>query len=86
MLPSLRDGDRLLIRYGRLPTNNQVAVVRFDDVLVIKRLSLRDQDEWWFSRDNVAEGVDSWTRGMPSVTSDVLGTAVARLWPRPRHL
>lgn len=86
MLPTFRDGDRLLIRYGRLPQKDQVAVVRFDDILVIKRLSLHDGDEWWFSRDNPSEGVDSWTRGMPSVTSDVLGTAVVRFWPRLRRL
>jgi signal peptidase I len=82
MLPTLRDGDRLLIRYGRLPRVGEVAVVRFDDVVAIKRLSLRDGDEWWFSRDNSSEGVDSWTRGVASRSDDIRGTAVLRLWPR----
>ncbi len=82
MLPTLRDGDRLLVRYGRVPRPGEIAVVRFDRVIAIKRLSLRDGDEWWFSRDNSAEGVDSWTRGVPSATEDIVGTAVLRIWPR----
>lgn len=86
MLPTLRDGDRLLVRYGRLPRKGQLALVDFDDTIVVKRLDTSDGDGWWFSRDNPTEGVDSWTRGMPSVTSDVLGTALARVWPRFRRL
>lgn len=84
MQPTLHDGDRLLVRHGRLPRVGELALVNFDGVVVIKRLETRDDDGWWFSRDNPSEGVDSWSRGMASVTSDVLGTAIARVWPRPR--
>lgn len=86
MQPTLRDGDRLLVLHGRLPRVGEIAVVRFDDVLVIKRLTLRDGEEWWFSRDNGAEGVDSWTRGAPSTRADIVGTALLRLWPRTGRL
>ena len=86
MLPTLRDGDRLLVDYGRSPRVGEIAVVRFDDVLAIKRLALREGDEWWFSRDNSAEGVDSWTRGVPSRSADVQGTALLRIWPRTGRL
>lgn len=86
MLPTLRHGDRLLVAYGRAPRVGEIAVVRFDDVVAIKRLTLRDGDEWWFSRDNSAEGVDSWTRGVPSGSEDILGTAVLRVWPRTGRL
>ncbi|GAC1379397.1 MAG: hypothetical protein NVSMB48_02840 [Marmoricola sp.] len=86
MLPTLHDGDRLLIVHGRMPRVGEIAVVRFDEVTAIKRLSLRDGDEWWFSRDNRAEGVDSWTRGAASAPADVIGTAVLRLWPRTGRL
>ena len=86
MMPTLRDGERLLVNYGRLPNVGEITVVRFDDVVAIKRLSLREGDEWWFSRDNTAEGVDSWTRGVPSRSEDILGTAVLRIWPRTGRL
>ena len=86
MLPTLRDGDRLLVSHGRLPRVGEIAVVRMDDVVAIKRLSLHEGDEWWFSRDNNAEGVDSWTRGMASSSEDIVGTAVLRLWPRTGRL
>lgn len=86
MLPTLRDGDRLLVAYGRLPRVGEIAVVRFDKVVAIKRLSLHEGDEWWFGRDNGAEGVDSWTRGVPSAAEDVLGTVLLRIWPRTGRL
>jgi len=86
MNPTLREGDRLLISYRRRPRVGQIALVRFDDVVAIKRLSLLENDQWWFSRDNSAEGVDSWTRGVPSTSADVLGTAVLRVWPRTGRL
>ena len=86
MLPTLRDGDRLLVVHGRLPRVSEIAVVRFDDVVAIKRLTLQQGGEWWFSRDNGAEGVDSWTRGVPSTDDDIVGTAVLRIWPRTGRL
>ena len=86
MLPTLREGDRLLVIHGRLPRVGEIAVVRFDDVVAIKRLALHEGADWWFSRDNGAEGVDSWTRGVPSQAEDIVGTAVLRIWPRTGRL
>jgi phage repressor protein C with HTH and peptisase S24 domain len=87
MLPTLRDGDRLLVRYGALPRPGRLAVVRLPDgVVSVKRLELVDEGGWWFSRDNLAEGLDSWTFGRASATEDVLATVRCRLWPRPRRL
>lgn len=86
MEPTLRGGDRLLVRYSAARRVGRVAVVRFDDgVVAVKRLSLHDADGWWVSRDNPAEGRDSWSAG-PVTDQSVLGIATARLWPRPRLL
>ena len=39
MTPTLRDGDRLLVRYGATPRAGRLAVVRFaDGVVAVKRL------------------------------------------------
>jgi nickel-type superoxide dismutase maturation protease len=86
MLPTLRPGDRLLVRYGARPVVGKVAVVRLpDSVVAVKRLSLHDADGWWVSRDNPVEGVDSWSVGaIPP--GDVLGTVVVRVWPRPGRI
>lgn len=84
MEPTLVDGDRVMVRYGCLPQLNDITVVRFDSVVAIKRLTLRDSNGWWFSRDNPTEGTDSWTRGCASGQDDILGTVRLRLWPRPR--
>jgi hypothetical protein len=87
MLPTLRDGDRLLIRYAALPLVGRLAIVRLPDGAVsVKRLETVDQDGGWFSRDNVEEGLDSWSFGRPSPRSDVLAVVVCRLWPRPGPL
>lgn len=82
MLPTLRPGDRLLVGYGVAPKAGRVAVVELPDgVLAVKRLEHRAPDGWWVTRDNPAEGVDSWTLGAP--VTRVLGVVVARVWPRP---
>lgn len=90
MEPTLHEGDRLLVRYGVLPRAGRLALVVLPDpsgpVTAVKRLETRAEDGWWFSRDNPREGVDSWTLGRPSATSDVLAVVLARLWPRPRPL
>ncbi|GAB3991296.1 S24 family peptidase [Nocardioides marmoraquaticus] len=87
MEPTLRDGDRLLVRYVAVPRRGQVAVVRFTDgVLAVKRLEHHDGDSpragWWVTRDNPREGRDSWSAG----TVDVVGVTPVRVWPRPRRL
>jgi phage repressor protein C with HTH and peptisase S24 domain len=81
MRPTLRDGDRLLVRYGAAPRVGRLAVVRLPDgVVAVKRVTRREPGGWWVERDNPDEGVDSWTAGaIPD--ADVLGRVVRRVWP-----
>jgi phage repressor protein C with HTH and peptisase S24 domain len=83
MLPTLADGDRLLVLHGARPRRDRIAVVRFaDGVVAVKRLEHRDAEGWWVSRDNPAEGRDSWSAG-PVGEDDVLAMVLGRVWPRP---
>ncbi len=90
MLPTLADGDRLLVRYGGRIRPGAVVVARFvDGTVAVKRAAdrrtTRDRaPAWWLLGDNPA-GVDSRHRG-PVSEGDVLGVALARVWPRPRLL
>jgi hypothetical protein len=89
MLPTLRDGDLLLVRWGAAPRPGRVAVVRLPDdesgrprPTSVKRLVRREDAGWWVERDSPVEGVDSWQLGaLPD--RDVLAVVLARLWPRP---
>lgn len=92
MEPTLRDGDRLLIRYAGVPTPGRLAVVRLPPEVdgtrrpvAVKRLSRPVEDGWWVERDNPSEGVDSWLVGaIPA--PDVVALVLVRLWPRPSLL
>ncbi len=94
MLPTLRDGDLLLVAYGVRPRIGRLALVTLppDDSgqarpISVKRVTGRDPDGgqgWWVERDNPTEGIDSWQVG--ALPSDaVLAAVVTRLprWPRP---
>jgi len=87
MEPTLHDGDRLLVRWGRRRARpGAVAVVRLPDrPLSIKRLAFRESGGWWVERDNPAMGVDSWQVGaVPD--EDLIGVAVLRLAPSPGRI
>ena len=87
MLPTLRDGDRLLVRWGAGPRPGQLVVVRLpgDRPLAVKRVVSHQDGGWWVERENPQVGVDSWNVGaIPE--GDLLGVAHLRLWPRPRRL
>ena len=81
MQPTLRDGDRLLVRHGRVPRVGDLVVVRLPGgVLAIKRATFRRDGGWWVERDNPDVGVDSWTLGaIPD--PEVVAVARARVWP-----
>lgn len=89
MQPGLRDGDRVLVAYGRRPRRpGQRVVVRLPGgVLAVKRAGVRDERGWWVESDNrVALGaVDSWRLAAPVLDADVLGTVLARVWPLRRR-
>lgn len=88
MLPTLRDGDRLLVRWGGVPRPGRLVVVRLPDAddgprpVSVKRAVRREDDGWWVERDSAVEGVDSWQVGAIA-DADVLGVVLARVWPRP---
>jgi phage repressor protein C with HTH and peptisase S24 domain len=91
MLPTLRPGDRLLVRYGVAPGTGDLVVARFaDGTLGVKRVSYAAVTRsggpgWFLLSDNPEEGVDSRHRGaVPSEA--VLGVVRARLWRRPRRM
>ena len=92
MLPTLADGDVLLVRGGRRAHRRaragRLAVVRLspDRPVSVKRLGVRDGDGWWTERDNPAEGVDSWQLGAPVPDADILGLVLLRVWPPPLRL
>lgn len=83
MLPTLRDGDRLLVRYGARVRPGDLVVVSLRSsagpaVLAVKRAGHREPDGWWVERDNPAEGVDSWSYGVVP-DADVLARVLLRI-------
>jgi phage repressor protein C with HTH and peptisase S24 domain len=85
MHPTLREGDRLLVRWGASPRLGRLALVRLPQrPLSVKRVTRRDDNGWWVERDNPHEGIDSWLVGaLPE--ADVVAVVVARIWPRPSY-
>ena len=90
MRPTLAPGDRLLVHYGGPVRPGSVVLARLaDGTLAVKRAVRRAETRtgtpaWWLLGDNPA-GVDSRHRG-PVADTDVLGVALARVWPRPARL
>jgi hypothetical protein len=85
MLPTLREGDVLLVRAGAPPQLGGLALVRLPAgrPTAVKRVVRRDGDGWWVERDNPREGVDSWQVGAVS-DADVVARVLTRVWP-PRR-
>ncbi|MGI8676445.1 MAG: S24 family peptidase [Nocardioidaceae bacterium] len=84
MQPTLRDGDRLLVRHGRQPRAGGLVVVRLPNgVIAVKRAVRRELTGWWVERDNPAEGVDSRRVGVIA-DEDVLARVYGRVWPLRR--
>jgi phage repressor protein C with HTH and peptisase S24 domain len=86
MVPTLRDGDVLLVRHRAPVRPGQVVLARFralPDRLVLKR-AVREQDGgWWLASDNPLAGGDSASHGV----ADVLAHVVVRLRPgRPTRV
>jgi len=90
MEPTLREGDRLLVSYGRAASPGDLVVARFaDGTIAVKRASERrtthnGQPGWWLLSDDPDHGVDSRHRG-PVPEADVIAVTMARIWPRPRR-
>lgn len=85
MVPTLRHGDRLLLRYGGVVRPGDIVVLRHpfqQDLLVVKRAVERREGGWWVLGDNPYAGGDSTDYG---VVPDelVLGKAYFRYRPLP---
>lgn len=82
MVPTLRDGDLLLVWQGARVRPGDVVLARFralPDRLVVKRAVRIESGGWWLASDNAFAGGDSATNGV----ADVLGRVVLRLRPGP---
>lgn len=85
MVPTLRTGDVVLVRYGTAPRPNDLVLVRWParpDQLSVKRAVRRDGAGWHVEGDNPFASTDSRTLG----AAEVVGVVRLRLWPRPRRL
>jgi hypothetical protein len=84
MLPTLRDGDVLLVRRGASVRPGALVVVDLPGRgMAVKRATHRVPEGWWVERDNPVAGTDSWLVGAIPV-EDVRSVVVARLWPLRR--
>jgi phage repressor protein C with HTH and peptisase S24 domain len=91
MLPTLRAGDLVLVRYAARVRPGSLVLARFaDGTLAVKRAEGRRTSRtggpaWWLLSDNPDQGVDSRHRGAIA-EEDVRGVVLARIWPRPGRL
>jgi hypothetical protein len=73
MTPTLRTGDRVLVRHGARIRPGDVVLAAFDDlpgIPVIKRAVRREADgRWWVSSDNAFAGGDSSVHGAATVSA-----------------
>jgi nickel-type superoxide dismutase maturation protease len=84
MVPTLRDGDAILVRRTSRVRAGQVVVARFPGQpgLVVKRAVRVVDGGWWVEGDNEAVADDSRRYG-PAV---VEGRVLLRWWPRLKWL
>ncbi|MEO3975810.1 nickel-type superoxide dismutase maturation protease [Streptomyces sp. CAU 1734] len=84
MHPTLRQGDRLLVRYGAEVRPGSVAVLRHplqQDLLIVKRIVERRESGWWVLGDN--PGAEGDSRVFGAVPHELLlGRVCGRYRPR----
>ncbi len=80
MVPTLRDGDAILVRRTGRARPGQVVVVTFPNEpgLFVKRAVRQEGDGWWVEGDNADVSTDSRRYG----PATVVGRVVLRWWPR----
>ncbi|MGD3105689.1 nickel-type superoxide dismutase maturation protease [Streptomyces sp. YGL11-2] len=82
MVPTLRPGDQLVVRYGAAVRPGDVIVLRHpfrQDLLIVKRAVERRDGGWWVRGDNPYVENDS--REFGAVPDELV---VARAWVRVR--
>ena len=75
MAPTLRHGDRVLVRHGARVRPRDVVLARFrsmPDRLVLKRAVHGVDGGWWLASDNHFAGGDSATHGVADVDARVV--------------
>jgi phage repressor protein C with HTH and peptisase S24 domain len=75
MVPTLRDGDLLLVRLGAPARPGDVVLAVFrdrPDRYVVKRAVYPTDGGWWLSSDNTFVDGDSTTHGVADVRGRVL--------------
>lgn len=85
MVPTLADGDLVLVKLSTEVRPGDVVLVRWasrPDQLSVKRAQWAEPGGWYVSGDNPAGSTDSGTLG----PATVLGVIRWRLWPRPWRL
>ena len=85
MLPTLRPGDCLLVRYGAAVRPGDLVVARpwtRPELLVVKRAVEAVAGGWLVASDNLEVAGRGWTGG----EADVLARVVLRYWPLTRSL
>jgi phage repressor protein C with HTH and peptisase S24 domain len=82
MVPTLRDGDRVLARRGAPVRPGDLVLARYADLdhLVVKRAVRPEGTGWWLESDNPYAGGGSTTHG----PGDVQARVICRYWP-PRR-
>ncbi|GLX51708.1 nickel-type superoxide dismutase maturation protease [Streptomyces sp. MB22_4] len=83
MVPTLRHGDQLLVRYGGVVRPGDIVVLRHpfqQDLLVVKRAVERREGGWWVLGDNPYAGGDSTDYGVVPEEL-ILGRAWLRFRP-----
>jgi len=75
MVPTLRDGDLLLVRRGAVIRAGDIVLASFDDLpgrLVVKRAVRPVKAGWWLASDNAFAGGDSEVHGPGEAHARVL--------------
>jgi phage repressor protein C with HTH and peptisase S24 domain len=90
MVPTLRDGDAVIVRHGARIAPGDVVLATFRSLpgrLVLKR-AVRTQDGgWWLASDNDFAGGDSESHGVADVHARVVLVVRGRLRvSRPRRV
>jgi phage repressor protein C with HTH and peptisase S24 domain len=89
MVPTLYDGDVVVVRHGARVRPGDVVLARFrsmPDRFVIKRVERRDGDGWLLRSDNAAAGGDSRSYGAAEVLARVVLKLPGRRGPWPRRV
>jgi hypothetical protein len=91
MVPTLQDGDRVVVRHGAAVKPGDVVLARFralPQLLVLKRVGRPEAGGWWLLSDNEFAGGDSRSHGVADVAGRVVlrFTRGAGVWRSPTRM